>query len=206
MNTKWLSLIGTSVALAAITLTTQGASPETSAPSPAAKKSHPMPGPTPRPKKPRAGHIQTIDANIPITVKAAASPSGFRMFQSRPKAHAQSIPTSSDRVFEFTPDTWPTGVTQFTAKVRCFEATISEVGTYANLTWSASSPLAVFPGTTYSYTNVTLYKGNVPSGTVTINMPSTMAGKNFMLLITKNLPVDADTWHYGGGQIFSTLP
>ncbi len=195
MNKNWLPLIGMSAAISAIALVTQGCATQKQGSASALGKPARVGG---------SANAQALEGYVPIIVKAAASPTSSALAKSK-KARIQSvIPTGEDRDFEFPAPTFPDGVTSITAKVRVFRAPISDIGGYANIGWDPTNPLPVFPGTTAKFKLVTLSTGNV--GTVKINVPTTYAGENLMLLITKDIPVGSGTWHYGGGEFIVTEP
>ena len=150
-----------------------------------------------------------VETYTPITIiKLTPTPPPSAMARSRaPKA--KSIPTGTDAQFTFSPDTWPTGVTSTTLKVRCFVSTIQDQSTLASLTYNSAAPLAVFPGTSNTYKSVTVT--TTTPGSVTINIPATlggvsMAGKNFLLIATRDVIVGSDTVKLGGASVFSTAP
>lgn len=173
-----------------------------------ASSSGSAPKPATAGKPPKKANALSVEAYIPITVVKAAptTPSGARVKKPGRKATAFSIPVDTDTTFQFSPDQWPTGVASFSAKVRVFETTISDIAGVSTLTYNSAAPLAVFPGTSATYKSVSLNSANTPNGSVIVRIPSTGNGKNYLLIIAKDLAVGSDTWHYGGGSIFSTAP
>ncbi len=199
--------------MAAIALGTQGcATPKPAGSHPVAhsQRASASPAPHSRGASPRRIKAETIESYSPITVKAGSSPSGSgsRTTRRTGKATVRSIPTGADYEFHFNWDYWPGGLSSTSAKVRVYSVTITEDSDRdgASMSWDANEPLPVFPGSNNKSKTITMTKANNPDGFVKINIPSEMAGQNFMLLISKNLSYDGTDYHLGGGQIFSTAP